>query len=140
MTPVGQGIWRGMHMNRSAICGALVIVAALTSPVLADVGDAARGAELFPIRCLDCHAIGDTTDKKIGPTLKGLIGRTSGSLEGYEYSDAMKAAGIVWSEETLKTYLVAPRQAVPGSRMNFNGLKRPGEVEDIVAYLLEAGR
>jgi cytochrome c len=127
-------------MNWLAIYGALGIAAALTSPVLANDGDAVRGAELFPIRCIECHAIGETTDKKIGPNLKGLIGRTSGSLEGYEYSDAMRGAGIVWSEETLKTYLVAPRKVVPGTKMNFNGLKRPGEVEDIVAYLVEVGR
>lgn len=125
-------------MNRPTICGALV--AALVSPVLANDGNAVRGSELFPIRCIDCHAIGETTGKKTGPNLKGLIGRTSGSLEGYEYSDAMKGAGIVWSEETLKNYLVAPRKVVPGTKMNFNGLKRPGEVEDIVAYLLEVGR
>ena len=95
---------------------------------------------MFPIRCIECHAISETTDKKIGPSLLGLIGRTSGSLEGYEFSDAMKGAGIVWSEETLMTYLVAPRKVVPGTKMNFNGLKRPGEVEDLVAYLLEVGQ
>lgn len=127
-------------MNRPAVYGALTVAAALTSPVLANDGDAVRGAELFPIRCIECHAIGETTDKKIGPNLKGLIGRTSGSLEGFEYSDAMKGAGIVWSENTLKSYLVAPRKLVPGTKMNFNGLKRPGEVEDIVAYLLEVRR
>jgi cytochrome c len=92
----------------------------------------------FPIRCIECHSVSDTTEKKIGPNLKGLIGRMSGTLEGYEYSDAMKAAGILWSEETLKTYLVAPRKVVPRTKMNFNGLKQPGEVEDIVAYLLMA--
>lgn len=118
----------------------LVVAVALASPVLAEGPDPVRGAELFPIRCVECHAITDGSDKKIGPSLKGLIGRTSGTLEGYDYSDAMKTAGIVWSEDTLKTYLVAPRKTVPGTKMNFNGLKRPGEVEDIVAYLLEAGR
>jgi cytochrome c len=101
---------------------ALLVVLALASPPRAEEPDPARGAELFPIRCGECHAIADVTEKKIGPTLEGL----------------MKAAGIVWSEETLKTYLVAPRKMVPGTKMNFNGLKRPGEVEDIVAYLLEA--
>ena len=116
----------------------IILFAAMAGPLLADEGNAERGAELFPIRCIDCHAIGDTTEKKIGPNLKGLIGRISGTLEGYEYSDAMKAAGILWSEETLKAYLVAPRKIVPRTKMNFNGLKQPGEVEDIVAYLLEA--
>lgn len=127
-------------MKQSAFFGALAIALELTSPVQASDGDPARGAELFPIRCIECHAIGETTERKAGPNLKGLIGRMSGSLEGYEYSDAMRGADIVWSEESLKIYLVAPRKVVPGTKMNFNGLKRPGEVEDIVAYLLEVGQ
>jgi cytochrome c len=117
---------------------ALLVVVALASQPRAEEPDPARGSELFPIRCGECHATTDVAEKKIGPRLKGLIGRTSGRLEGYQYSDAMKAAGIVWSEETLKTYPVAPRKMVPGTKMNFNGLKRPGEVDDIVGYLLEA--
>lgn len=127
-------------MNSPMVYSALAVATALTSPVFAQDGDPVRGAELFPIRCNQCHAIIETTDKKDGPNLIGLIGRMSGSLDGFEYSDAMKNAGIVWSEETLKTFLVAPRKVVPGTKMNFNGLKRPGEVEDIVAFLLEAGR
>lgn len=127
-------------MIRPAISSSLAILSALTCQAMADDGDSARGAELFPIRCIECHAIAETSDKKVGPSLRGLIGRASGSLEGFEYSDAMRSAGIVWSEETLKSYLAAPRKVVPGTKMNFNGLKRPGEVEDIVAYLLEAGR
>jgi cytochrome c2 len=117
-----------------------VIIGILASPVLAEAPDPARGAELFTIRCVECHAITEEAEKKIGPSLKGLIGRTSGTQEGYDYSEAMKTAGIVWSEDSLKSYLVAPRKVVPGTKMNFNGLKRPGEVEDILAYLLEAGR
>jgi cytochrome c len=124
-------------MKRLSLWTTTAVVAALAGPVLAD-GNAARGAELFPIRCIECHSVTDTTEKKIGPSLKGLVGRMSGSLEGYDYSDAMKAAGILWSEETLKAYLVAPRKVVPRTKMNFNGLKRPGEVEDIVAFLVEA--
>ena len=92
---------------------------------------------MSPIRCIESHAITDATEKKAGPSLRGLIGRISGSLQGYEYSGAMKAANILWSEETLKTCLVAPRKVVPHTKMNFNGLKQPVEVDDIVAYLLE---
>jgi cytochrome c len=127
-------------MNRLTIGCAFAAACALAMPVAAQEGDPVRGSELFPIRCGECHAITETTETKIGPSLVGLIGRTSGTLPGYDYSDAMKAAAIVWTEETLKTYLVAPRKTVPGTKMNFNGLKRPGEVEDIVAYLLEAGQ
>ena len=127
-------------MNWPAICRPLAIAGLLTTPVLAEEADAARGAELFVTRCGDCHVIGESADSKIGPNLRGLIGRRSGTLAGYDYSDAMKGAGIDWSADTLKGYLVAPRKVVPGTRMNFNGLKGPGDVEDIVAYLLEAAR
>jgi cytochrome c len=127
-------------MNRLTTGCLLAAACALASPASAQDGDPVRGSELFPIRCGECHAITETTEEKIGPSLVGLIGRTSGTLPGYNYSDAMKTAAIVWSVETLTTYLVAPRKTVPGTKMNFNGLKRPGEVEDITAYLLEAGQ
>lgn len=35
------------------------------------------------------------------PNLYGLFGRTSGTVPGYKYSPANKAAGIVWGEDTL---------------------------------------
>ncbi|MFN6055369.1 MAG: c-type cytochrome [Paracoccaceae bacterium] len=127
-------------MNWKISAQVIFTAVALVAPALADEGDPVRGSELFPVRCIECHSIADAAEKKIGPSLKGVIGRASGTLDGYDYSEAMKAAGIVWSEETLKAYLVAPRKVVPGTKMNFNGLKRPGEVEDIVAYLLESGR
>ena len=127
-------------MNWTKSAQVILTAVALATPALSEDANPGRGAELFPIRCIECHAITDAAENKIGPSLKGLIGRTSGTLEGYDYSEAMKAAGIVWSENTLKAYLVAPRKVVPGTKMNFNGLKRPGEVEDIVAYLLEVGR
>jgi cytochrome c len=126
-------------MNRLTTGCLLAAACALASPASAQDGDPVRGSELFPIRCGECHAI-DSPETKIGPSLQRVIGRTSGTLPGFDYSDAMKNAGIVWSVETLTTYLVAPRKTVPGTKMNFNGLKRPGEVEDITAYLLEAGQ
>jgi len=108
------------------------------SPGIAQGNDAARGQELFPIRCGQCHAIGEGSESKAGPNLAGLMGRPAGTLEGFDYSDAMKASGIVWSEDALKSFLAAPRKVVPGTRMNFNGLKRPGETEAIVGYLMQA--
>ena len=124
-------------MKRTAICG-LALVLACAGGASAEDGDAARGAELFPIRCGECHALAPTEEKKLGPSLIGLIGRTSGTLEGYTYSDPMKAAGIVWSEDTLKVYLANPRKVVPGTKMNFNGLKRGTDLQDVVAYLMQA--
>ena len=75
---------------------------------------------------------------KVGPTLKGVVGRKVASVEGYKYSDAMKAfgaTGAVWDEATLAAYLPDPRAYVPGTKMAFAGLKNPQEVADIIAYL-----
>lgn len=115
---------------------AVLFFALIPHPSLAD-GDAAKGEGVFQNRCVECHAVtGDQV--KIGPPLTGLFGRVSGSWPGFAYSDAMKAAGIVWGAETLTQYLPNPRAMVPKTKMNFNGLKRPGEVEDLIAYLAAA--
>jgi cytochrome c len=111
----------------------LVLLSALPFPALAD-DDLAKGRAIFENRCSDCHAVnGDAV--KVGPPLTGLFGRTSGTWPGFAYSDAMRQAAIVWSEEILAEYLKNPRAMVPKTRMNFNGLKRPGEGETLIAYL-----
>lgn len=111
----------------------LALVFALPLPVLADE-DTTQGQGIFENRCGECHAVnGDKV--KIGPPLTGLFGRTSGTWPGFDYSDAMKQANIVWSEEILAQYLKNPRAMVPQTRMNFNGLKRPGEDQALIAYL-----
>lgn len=114
----------------------LAILATLPLPVLAE-GDASLGQSVFQNRCSDCHAVkGDQV--KIGPPLTKLFGRPSGTWPGFDYSDAMKSAGIVWGEEALTQYLPNPRKMVPGTKMAFNGLKREGELENLIAYLAQA--
>jgi cytochrome c2 len=88
--------------------------------------DPAAGEKVFK-RCTARHAIGEGAQNKVGPELNGLIGRAAGSLEGFSYSDAMVeagAGGLVWSAETLSTYLENPKAMVPGTKMTFGGLKR----------------
>lgn len=102
--------------------------------------DAEQGAKVFK-KCMTCHTADDTTNK-IGPTLKGIVGRKAASVEGYKYSPAMlaKAAeGVVWDEATLTAYLPDPKKFVPGTKMVFPGLKKPEEVTNIIAYLKTKG-
>jgi len=114
----------------------VVAVAALAgAPAHAD-GDAAKGAKVFN-KCKACHNA-DKETNKVGPHLVGLFGRTAGSVEGYSYSDAMKASGIVWSAETLSVYVKAPKDMVPGTKMVFAGIKKDDDIEDLIAYLEEA--
>ncbi len=101
-------------------------------PALA--GDPKAGAQVFK-KCQACHAVGEDAKNKVGPELNGLFGRPAGSIPDYNYSDPMKNSGIVWSQETLAEYIANPKAMVPGTAMAFVGLKRPKEIEDIIAFL-----
>jgi cytochrome c len=63
------------------------------------------------------------------------IGRPSGGVEGFKYSDAMANLGIVWDEETIAAYLANPREYVKGNRMAFAGLRDPQQIADVIAYM-----
>ncbi len=89
-------------------------------------------------KCIACHAVGDGAKNKVGPQLNNLFSRTAGTLDGYNYSNAMKAAGeagVVWDEVTLTQYLVAPRKFVKGTKMAFAGLRKSDDVANVIAYL-----
>ncbi|HET6522080.1 MAG TPA: cytochrome c family protein [Geminicoccaceae bacterium] len=99
-------------------------------------GDPAKGERLF-VRCKACHVV-DATTNRVGPHLVGLFGRHAGEVEGFNYSDAMKNADIVWDEETIDAYLADPRGYIAGNKMAFPGLKKEEERADVIAYLKEA--
>ncbi len=101
------------------------------------VGDAAAGERVFR-RCGACHEVGEGAEHKVGPTLNGVVGRPAASLADYEYSEAMVeagAAGLVWTVADLQAYLEKPREVVPGTRMNFAGLRSEEQRNDVIAYL-----
>ena len=122
-------------MSRILIISSLAAMVMAATPALAD-GDAAAGEKVF-IKCKACHE-NEQGVNKIGPTLKGVVGRKGASVEGYAYSDGAKAKsaeGLVWDEATLAAYLPDPKAYVPGTKMAFAGLKNPQEVADVIAYL-----
>src|SRR6267154_6908347 len=85
---------------------------------VADAQDIAAGEKTFNV-CRACHQIGDRAVNSIGPVLTGVVGRKSGSVPGYNYSDANKNSGITWDEATLADYLKNPQAKVPGTKMMF---------------------
>ncbi len=113
---------------------AFTAITVFVSPAAA--GDAALGQKVFN-KCKACHDVAEPKNK-VGPSLKGLFGRSAGNVQGFSYSEAMKNSGIVWSEDTLKTYLADPKAVVPGTKMSFTGLKKQEEIENILEYLEEA--
>ena len=99
-------------------------------------GDAKRGEQLYA-RCAACHAL---AYDRVGPRHCGVMGRRAGSIEGFEYSAAMKKSGIVWNAKTLERFLAAPMQRVPGTTMTYAGVADAKERVDLVAYLERAGK
>jgi cytochrome c len=99
-------------------------------------GDPIRGKETFEKRCTGCHAL--TTDRE-GPHLRGVFGRTSGTVPGFSYSDALKNAHIVWDETSLEKWLTDPDVLVPGNNMEFH-VPNPQERADLVQFLKEIAK
>ncbi len=83
--------------------------------------------------CAVCHSVDGNNGT--GPTLKGIIGRKSGTVAGFRYSRAMKSAAIVWDEASLDRYLTDPQALVPGNIMPFSGIADGAQRADLIAYL-----
>ncbi|EAQ04932.1 cytochrome c family protein [Pseudooceanicola batsensis HTCC2597] len=135
-------------MTRSLTIAAAL--AALAAPAYSD-GDAAAGENEFR-KCKSCHEIATADETlvrggKTGPNLYGVVGRTAGTVEGFNYGDDLVRAGeagLVWDEAQLAAYMEDPRAFLRDylgdnsarSRMTFR--LRKGS-EDVAAYLATVG-
>jgi cytochrome c len=84
-------------------------------------------------QCEVCHSVDGINGT--GPTLKGVVGRQSGTAPGFRYSRAMKNAGITWDEKSLDRYLADPQELVPGNVMPFSGMADSAQRAALIAYL-----
>jgi len=124
----------GNPTMRKRIIGALIVVACSAS--FASAQDVAAGKTSFN-KCLACHAVGEGAKNKVGPVLNGLVGRKSGTVEGYSYSEANKNSGITWSEAEFKDYIKNPKAKIPGTKMAFAGITKETEINDLWAFLAQ---
>ncbi|KRG66715.1 cytochrome C [Stenotrophomonas terrae] len=84
--------------------------------------------------CAGCHDTRAALGHRVGPNLHGVVGRKAGTAPGYNYSDAMKASGIVWDAQTLDAFIKSPAKLVPGSKM-VNATSDPARRQAVIEYL-----
>ena len=113
-----------------AIMAAAVAFAGSAGAAMAQ--DAAAGEQIFVKKCKVCHQLGKNA---VGPNMVGIMGRKSGSVEGFNYSDANKNSGITWDAATFKEYITDPKKKMPGTKMVFAGLPDEKDRNDLTAYL-----
>src|SRR3990167_4640998 len=111
-----------------------LVLTVIAAPAFA-AGDADAGGKLFTKTCGGCHSIGEGARGGFGPELNGIIGRPAGTTTDYQYSDAMKNSGVVWTREKLAAYIEDPKSVVSGTRMIFWGISDQEKIENILAYL-----
>lgn len=102
-------------------------------PLLAKAS-VAEGEKLFK-KCVACHSGTKGGGNKVGPELWNVVGRDKASVDGFRYSDVLKAKGGKWTYDDLDHFIVNPKDFAPGTKMTFAGLKKPDERADIIAYL-----
>lgn len=97
----------------------------------------ARG-ERVASACAACHSL-DRTEPNVGPHLVGVVGRPAGSVAGYDYSPALRASGITWTRDRLRTFLMHPETVVPGTRMALTGWSAE-DAEAVIDHLAATTR
>jgi cytochrome c len=120
-----------VFLRRAA--GAAAAVVAIAQAAGAAERDVAAGERVFRTQCMGCHST-EPERNRAGPTLHGVFGRVSGRVEGFDFSEAMREAGVEWDRETIDAFLEEPDAVVPGTKMVFWGL-RPDDRRRVIAYL-----
>lgn len=119
----------------AALLAGLAGAAALAAGPAADP---VKGKTVFA-RCAVCHDL-NTGANRIGPSLKGVMGRKAGTAPGYAYSPAMKGKGVTWNAATLNAYLANPAGYVPGNKMTQGPIANPQDRANLIAYLAQAAK
>jgi cytochrome c len=112
----------------------IAVLALIACSQSARAQDAGAGEKVF-VQCRACHQVGETAKNGVGPVLNGLFGRKSGTIEGYNYTEANKNSGITWDETVFSEYIKDPRARIPGTKMIYAGLKDEQRTKDLIAFL-----
>jgi cytochrome c len=73
----------------------------------------------FQSSCGTCHAAEEGAPSRQGPNLFDRFGKVAGTLEGFNYSEALKTSTFVWDEVTLDRWITDTQAMRPGVLMTY---------------------
>jgi len=109
-------------------------VITVNSPEFIAAMDATRGARVFK-KCQSCHNAEPGGAHSTGPALHGVMGRQMAAQAGFGYSTAMATKAAPWTWEEMNGFLAKPKEWLPGTAMNYIGLKNWEDRAAVMAYL-----
>jgi cytochrome c len=130
---------RGIRVQRHATLLIVIALLPFQAALAADAPDAlpAVPAEVEP--CLSCHAYQPDSEPMEGPSLWGVVGRRIASVEGYDYSPALKGVDGTWDRATLDRFLSNTKAFAPGLRMTLGGVRDPADRAVVLDFLERLG-
>lgn len=109
-------------------------------PIMALIAaaDVTKGEKLAKA-CLACHSFEQGGPDKVGPNLYAVVGGPTAHKAGFAYSAAMAEKHGQWDYDALNHFLFKPKDYIPGTKMNFVGLKKTDDRAALVAWLRQQG-
>ena len=101
----------------------------------ATAGNVEDGIKVAARHCTVCHSFEKGGKVIFGPNLFDIVGKPAGAIEGFNYSKALKASGLTWTDKNLVGFLADPEGFLKGTTARFPGLKSAKDKSDMLAYL-----
>jgi len=118
---------KGARLTAIAVCAGLSIDGSRAA-------DDSQFPESFEV-CTACHSYQQNEPLLEGPPLWGVVGRRVASVDGYEYSPALRATAGAWDSARLDRFLANPQVFAPGTKMDMGGVRNAAERAEVLDFL-----